>query len=135
MPERDVVAVSILRAAQAPGRACAIDVSLHRPEPNEPPGPDQPDEDDDAPPDPERLPGEPTPLPIGDPPPDHAPQSADMLTSATVDAIRYATHCGPIARLMRVHSPRAFAGPVGRVLSRRVMFIPRPPQALRVSII
>nr|WP_134197532.1 hypothetical protein [Paraburkholderia rhizosphaerae] len=55
---------------------CQPTASLHRPEPTEPPGPDDPDEDDDAPPDPDRMPGEPIPLPIGDPPPVHAPQSA-----------------------------------------------------------
>lgn len=51
---------------------------LHRPEPTDPPMPDD-DPDDpappDAPPDPDRLPGEPAPLPIGDPPPAHVPQS------------------------------------------------------------
>lgn len=53
---------------------------LHRPEPTDPPLPDDPGDPDgpdspDEAPDPERLPGEPTPLPIGDPPPMHAPQS------------------------------------------------------------
>ncbi|HEY4352665.1 MAG TPA: hypothetical protein VGN31_15645 [Paraburkholderia sp.] len=54
---------------------------LHRPEPIEPPGPDDPDEDDDAPPDPDRLPGEPLSPPIGDPPPNYAPQSVRMMMS------------------------------------------------------
>ncbi|CAB3771230.1 hypothetical protein LMG29542_06570 [Paraburkholderia humisilvae] len=77
MPQRDSVAVSILlQASQAPYGYRAM-TSLHRPEPTDPPGPDEPDEgDDDAPPDPDRMPGEPIPLPIGDPPPVHPPQSA-----------------------------------------------------------
>jgi hypothetical protein len=75
MPQSDIVAVTILPPASRVQYGFCAMASLHRPEPIEPPGPNDPDEDDDdAPPDPERLPGEPVPLPIGDPPPVHAPQ-------------------------------------------------------------
>jgi hypothetical protein len=76
-PDRDTIAPSNASAWLAQ-RAWRATDWLHRPEPTEPPGPDDPDEDDDAPPDPDRLPGEPLPLPIGDPPPNYAPQSVRM---------------------------------------------------------
>jgi hypothetical protein len=80
MPDRDTVALSTARAWRVPRWLRATDW-LHRPEPIEPPGPDNPDDpdEDDVPPDPDRLPGEPLPLPIGDPPPNYAPQSARRL--------------------------------------------------------
>ena len=85
-PDRDTVALSNASALHAQRGWRATDW-LHRPEPTEPPGPDDPDEDDDAPPDPDRLPGEPPPLPIGDPPPNYAPQSVRMPTRRSVRAI------------------------------------------------
>jgi hypothetical protein len=80
MADRDIVALSIAPALRVQRWLCAAD-RLHRPEPTEPPGPnpnhpDEPGDPDDLPPDPDRLPGEPIPPPIGDPPPNHAPQSA-----------------------------------------------------------
>jgi hypothetical protein len=79
MPERDTVALSHPPAWRSQ-RGLHAAQWLHRPEPTEPPRPDNPDEDDEPPPDPDRLPGEPIPLPIGDPPPVHAPQSAGALS-------------------------------------------------------
>jgi hypothetical protein len=87
-PDRDTVALSNASALHAQRGWRATDW-LHRPEPTEPPGPDDPDEDDDAPPDPDRLPGEPPPLPIGDPPPNYAPQSVRMLDQRSVRAIAH----------------------------------------------
>jgi hypothetical protein len=66
MLERDVAAlyIGVLWAQRGAQRA-------HRPEPTDPPTPNDPDgpDDPDSFPDPDRLPGEPIPLPIGDPPP------------------------------------------------------------------
>lgn len=76
-PDRDTIA-TLNASAWLAQRGWRTTDWLHRPEPTEPPGPDDPDEDDDAPPDPDRLPGEPLPLPIGDPPPNYAPQSVRM---------------------------------------------------------
>jgi hypothetical protein len=71
-PERDTAALSVASALRV-RRASQVTDRLHRPEPIEPPGPDEPDEGDEVPPDPDRLPGEPLPPPIGDPPPNYAP--------------------------------------------------------------
>jgi hypothetical protein len=101
-PDRDTVALSnasALLARRGWREWCGSRATdwLHRPEPTEPPGPDDPDEDDDAPPDPDRLPGEPMPPPIGDPPPNYAPQSVRM-------SIRRGARCTahrPISRAPR----------------------------------
>jgi hypothetical protein len=87
-PDHDTVALLDTPALFA-RRAWRATDWLHRPEPTEPPGPDDPDEGDDAPPDPDRLPGEPLPPPIGDPPPNYAPQSVRMLAQRSVRAITH----------------------------------------------
>ena len=78
---------------------------LHRPEPTDPPMPDD-DPDDpappDAPPDPDRLPGEPAPLPIGDPPPAQVPQSCATRVTGT------GVPCRRIARIS-FRAPRGAA--------------------------
>jgi hypothetical protein len=96
-PHHDTVALSSASALFARRRLRTTD-GLHRPEPTEPPGPDDPDEGDDAPPDPDRLPGEPLPPPIGDPPPNYAPQSVRVPMPR--DA-----HCAASRRVPEHHRP------------------------------
>jgi hypothetical protein len=88
-PDRDTVAPFNASALLTRRGLRAADW-LHRPEPTEPPGPDDPDEGDDAPPDPDRLPGEPLPPPIGDPPPNYAPQSVRVRVRVRVPMQRSA---------------------------------------------
>jgi hypothetical protein len=108
MSDRDIVAVSVVAPTVAPAlraqRRLWATKWLHRPEPTEPPGPEDPDEDD-VPPDPDRLPGEPIPPPIGDPPPNYAPQSVGTpmrrrthaaLTNRPVSRAPPAIPIGPI---------------------------------------